>query len=70
VLRYLSTSVNFTLRVRQTLKAIVFGRIDLLIDKPIGAPEPFGVGKDIVRRFREKAGPMECREIAKKDFSD
>ena len=54
----------------QTLKAFVVGHINLLIDKPIGMPEPFGVGKNVVQRFREEAGAMECRAITEKAFSD
>jgi len=54
----------------QTLKAFVVGHINLLIDKPIGRPEPFGVGKSVVQRFREEAGAMECRAITEKAFSD
>jgi C_GCAxxG_C_C family probable redox protein len=54
----------------QTLKAFVVGHINLLLDKPIGEPEPFGVGKNIVQRFREEAGATECRTITEKEFSD
>jgi hypothetical protein len=54
----------------QTLKAFVVGRINLLLDQPIGKPEPFGVGKNIVQRFREEAGATECRIITEKEFSD
>ena len=54
----------------QTVKAFVVGHINLLLDKPIGEPEPFGVGKNIVQRFREEAGATECRAITEKAFSD
>jgi hypothetical protein len=54
----------------QTVKAFVVGHINLLLDKPIGEPEPFGVGKNIVKRFREEAGVTECRSITEKAFSD
>jgi C_GCAxxG_C_C family probable redox protein len=54
----------------QTLKAFAVGRINLLLDKPIGKPEPFGVGKSVVRRFREEAGATECRAITDKAFSN
>lgn len=53
----------------QRLKAFFIGHINLLLDKPIGDPEPFGVGKNIVQRFREKAGATECRTIVEKEFS-
>ena len=54
----------------QTLRAFAVGHINLLLDKPIGKPEPFGVGKSIVQRFREEAGATECRTITEKAFSD
>ena len=54
----------------QRLKAFVIGHINLLLDKPIGDPEPFGVGKNIVQRFREEAGSTECYRIVGKEFSD
>ena len=53
----------------QTLRAFVVGRINLLLDKPIGKPEPFGVGKSIIQRFRQEAGATECRTITEKVFS-
>ena len=46
------------------------GHINLLVDKPIGEPEPFGVGKNIVQRFREEAGATECHGITEMEFSD
>ena len=45
-------------------------KANLLLDKSVGKPEPFGVGMDIVRRFREEAGAAECRAISEKVFSD
>ena len=54
----------------QSIKAFVIGHINLLVDKPIGKPEPFGVGKNIVQRFREKAAAKECRTITEKEFSN
>ncbi len=53
----------------QTLKAFIVAHMNLLFDKPIGKPEPFGVGKTIVQRFREEAGATECRTITDKEFS-
>jgi len=50
----------------QTLKAFAVGHIN----KPIGEPEPFGVGKNIVQRFREEASATECHTITEKEFSD
>jgi len=53
----------------QTLRAFTVGHINLLIDKPIGKPEPFGIGKNIVKRFREEVGATECQTITEKVFS-
>ena len=57
-------------RYFQRLKALVIGHINLPIDNPIGDPEPFGVGKNIIQRFREEAGATECRTIIAKEFYD
>ena len=57
-------------RYFQRLKALVIGHINLPIDNPIGDPEPFGVGKNIIQRFREEAGATECRTIIVKEFYD
>jgi hypothetical protein len=54
----------------QTLKAFAVGRINLLVAKPIGKPEPYGVGKSLVQRFREEAGATECRTITDRAFSN
>jgi hypothetical protein len=32
-------------------------------------PEPFSVGKEIVKNFKEKAGAVECHTIAGQKFS-
>ncbi|KUG23793.1 hypothetical protein ASZ90_006389 [hydrocarbon metagenome] len=53
----------------KTIKAFVVGHANLLTNKPMGVPEPFCVGKNIVKRFREKAGALECRFITDKKFS-
>ncbi len=54
----------------QTIKAFAIGHVNLLLEKPMGQPEPFGVGKDIVKRFRAKAGGTECSSITKMKFSN
>lgn len=54
----------------QRLRAFAVGHINLLLDKPIGKPEPFGVGKSVIQRLREEAGATECRTITEKEFSD
>jgi hypothetical protein len=53
----------------QTLKAYTAGHINSLVENPIGMPEPFGVGKNIVRSFRKIAGATECRAITETAFS-
>jgi hypothetical protein len=53
----------------QTLKAFAVGHVNLLVENPIGMPEPFGVGKSVVQRFRKVAGATECRAITEKAFS-
>jgi C_GCAxxG_C_C family probable redox protein len=52
-----------------TLKSCAIGHINLLLDKPIGQTESFGVGKEILKRFREEAGSTECHAIVGKEFS-
>lgn len=52
----------------QMIKAFVAGHLNLLSDKPIGGPEPFGVGRHIVQRFKEEAGATECHAITEKAF--
>jgi len=53
----------------QTLKSFAIGHINLILDKPMGQAESFGVGKEIVKRFREEAGASECHAIMGKEFS-
>jgi C_GCAxxG_C_C family probable redox protein len=53
----------------KTINAFVVGHVNLLIDKPFGAPEPFCVGKNIVKKFEEKAGALECYAITDKKYS-
>jgi len=53
----------------EALKRFIVGHINLLLDNPIGKPEPFFVGKNIVERFRQEAGTLECRGITEKRFS-
>ncbi|KQC06335.1 MAG: hypothetical protein APR62_01225 [Smithella sp. SDB] len=52
----------------QTIKAFIVGHVNLLVKKPFGAPEPFCVGKNIIQKFVEKAGSMECSFITGKKF--
>ncbi|MEJ2285894.1 MAG: C-GCAxxG-C-C family (seleno)protein, partial [Desulfobacterales bacterium] len=52
------------------LKAFAVGHKNLLTNKPVEKPEPFNVGKEIVKNFIEKAGTIECRTIVGRKFSD
>jgi len=53
----------------QTAKAFLIGHLNLLKREPVDDPEPFAVGKGIVKSFRERAGTLECRAITGKTFS-
>ncbi|MBW2638462.1 MAG: C_GCAxxG_C_C family protein [Deltaproteobacteria bacterium] len=51
-----------------TIKGFVTGHLNLLLDRPVAMPDPFGVGKDIVMKFRGKTGALSCRDIAHEEF--
>jgi len=53
----------------QTIKAFIIGHVNLLVEKPFGAHEPFCVGRNIVQKFIEKTGSLECGFITDKKFS-
>jgi C_GCAxxG_C_C family probable redox protein len=52
------------------MRDFAVGHINLLIARPRWMPEPFGVGREIVRRFHERAGTNTCRVIVGRDFTD
>ena len=54
----------------EVLKAFAVGHKNLLTDKPVEKPEPFNVGKEIVKNFKEEAGAIECQTITGQKFSD
>jgi C_GCAxxG_C_C family probable redox protein len=54
----------------QSLKAFTVGHINLLKNKPVKSPEPFNVGKQIVQKFKEEAGGMECNVISGENFPE
>jgi C_GCAxxG_C_C family probable redox protein len=71
----LGINLRFGMDIRQenlwgAAKAFLIGHVNLLKDKPIGAPEPFCVGKEIVASFKERAGSMNCRDIVGRNFTD
>lgn len=57
-------------RYRSTIKGFVTGHINLLVARPLTVPDPFSVGKEIVRDFREKTGTLDCRGITNREFTD
>jgi C_GCAxxG_C_C family probable redox protein len=54
----------------QILKAFAVGHKNLLTNRPVEKPEPFKIGKEIVKSFKEEAGSTECQTITGKKFSD
>jgi C_GCAxxG_C_C family probable redox protein len=55
----------------QAFKSFIVGHVNLLLNEPIDKePVPFSVGKNILDKFREKAGAIDCRNITEKKFSD
>ena len=54
----------------EILKAFAVGHKNLLTNKPVEKPEPFNVGKEIVKNFKEEAGAIECQTITGQKFSD
>lgn len=54
----------------KTIKGFFVGHSNLLRSKPSSMPEPFGIGMEIVKNFRNKAMGMgiDCRQIIEKDF--
>jgi len=53
----------------EILKVFTVGHKNLLTDKPVEKPEPFRVGKEIVKNFKKEAGAIECQAITGKKFS-
>lgn len=54
----------------KTLRLFTVGHVNLLVDKPVGKPELFGVGKTIVQAFHGRNGALECAAITGKRFPD
>ncbi len=54
----------------QSVKAFTVGHNNLLKNKPVLSSEPFNVGKQIVQKFKEEAGGMECKVITEREFSE
>ena len=58
------------MKYSEILKAFAVGHKNLLTNKPVEKPEPFSVGKEIVRNFKEEAGATDCQTITGQRFSD
>ena len=58
------------MRYSEILKAFAVGHKNLLTNKPVKKPEPFSVGKEIVKNFKEKAGALECQTITGQKFPE
>jgi hypothetical protein len=58
------------MKYSEILKAFAVGHKNLLTSKPVEKPEPFNVGKEIVKNFKEEAGAIECQTITGQKFSD
>ncbi len=52
-----------------TFKPFLVGHKNVLTEAPPNPPEPFGVGRIVMNRFRESAGYTECRPIVGRNFS-
>ena len=58
------------MKYSEILKAFAVGHKNLLTEKPVKKPEPFSLGKEIVKNFKEEAGAIECQTIIGQKFSD
>ena len=58
------------MKYSEIIKAFAVGHKNLLTDKPVENPEPFNVGKEIVKNFKKEAGAIECQTITGQKFSD
>jgi C_GCAxxG_C_C family probable redox protein len=45
------------------------GHVNLVKAVPLGEKDPFAAGKQIIRKFKETAGALECRSITGREFS-
>jgi hypothetical protein len=54
----------------EMLKAFAVGHKNLLTKKPVKKPEPFSIGTEILKNFKEKAGALECQTITGQKFSE
>ena len=57
------------MKYSEIIGAFAVGHKNLLTNKPVKKPEPFNVGKGIVKKFKEEAGTVDCRTITGQKFS-
>ncbi len=53
----------------QTIKAFTIGHVNLLVDNPVGSPESFMAGRQVVEKFKKEFGSVECLAITGKRFT-
>jgi hypothetical protein len=58
-----------SMNIYEILKAFGVGHKNLLKDNNVRKPEPFNVGKKLVRNIRKKAGALDCQTISGQKFS-
>jgi len=59
------------INIFQKIWATVKGHINLLLNTPIGFPEPFSISNEIGKKFRlETNDLLECKKITGKEFGD
>jgi C_GCAxxG_C_C family probable redox protein len=54
----------------RNVRDFIVGHLNLILKRPMGMPEPFGLGREIVSRFRIEAGSIDCSEIVGRSFKD
>ncbi len=51
------------------MRDFTVGHINLLIERPRWMPEPFGIGRQLVDQFDQRAGYRQCRDIVGRTFT-
>lgn len=54
----------------QILSAFLVGHVNLLLERPRGMPEPFGLGSTLAKNFASAAGSLECSRITARTFEN
>ena len=53
----------------QTLDDFLIGHLALLKKKPTDKKESFAIGKEIVKKFKDESGALECKDITGRTFT-